>query len=87
MKNLTLLIALSFITLFTSCKKGDEPTPAPTERKFCIQTNDTTITQYLIQYGNIYTTDKGDTLCKNEPSLYVYPYLLQYKGVNYKPCN
>lgn len=28
MKNLTILIAIIFIALFTSCKKGDEPTPS-----------------------------------------------------------
>lgn len=30
MKNLIILIAIIFIALFSSCKKGDEPTPSNT---------------------------------------------------------
>lgn len=84
MKNL--LIATSMVLALASCKKGDEPKPAPSERKFCIETPNSRMPQYIIQFGNTYTKDNGDTIV-DKTNLYVYPYLIQYNGVNYKPCN
>lgn len=52
MKNLTLLIALSFITLFTSCKKGDEPTPFLHDVKYYRLVDSV----YNYQNGNYYDT-------------------------------
>lgn len=65
MKNLTIIIAIIFVSLLSSCKKGDEPMPSNTNNDMitlCHTNNDGTKTTLTVPKDSVNNHLKhGDT--------------------------